>query len=90
MHKLVEKIRRSIGLGKLVPRRLPAWIEAIGAQIALRYDVTREPLPDEMDHVLGEMEEREASKGKREREGRKPEPGSLDEQSITRRHRGAL
>ncbi|MFA5949463.1 MAG: hypothetical protein WC807_04200 [Hyphomicrobium sp.] len=78
MFKFVENIRRSIGLEKLVPRRLPAWIEAIGAQIALRYDVTREPLPDKMDHVLSEMEEREARDGKRQSEGRKLEPGSID------------
>lgn len=35
------------------------WVQAIGSQLALRFDVTREPLPDNMDHMLDDLDARE-------------------------------
>lgn len=58
MIRFVEAIRRSLGVARRLPR-LPTWVEAIGNQIALRYDLTREPLPDKMDRALEVLEARE-------------------------------
>jgi hypothetical protein len=73
-----------------VPTALPKWIEAIGRKLAEQFDVSREPLPAEMDIMLRLLraEEYQSDKARREAQRASQKQASATAEQSARKRSG--